>query len=161
MTFKLTGETDGIFQIQPDGLLYHNKSLDRETRAVHRLQVNRPRATNTSSISERRRCHWHAPPSTEPRFHSPYPNDVFANLVCPHFFFKPTREWFGKHILVFRLFDQITQVILPRLSDGSLIQVRPYLGTGSKPLNTSLIFHWCLALAIGGALAPQRRQHWC
>lgn len=39
VTFKLTGETDGIFQIQPDGLLYHNRSLDRETRAVHRLQV--------------------------------------------------------------------------------------------------------------------------
>uniref|UniRef100_A0A3Q1LGC4 Cadherin-17 n=2 Tax=Bos TaxID=9903 RepID=A0A3Q1LGC4_BOVIN len=40
VTFKLTGETDGIFQIQSDGLLYHNKSLDRETRAVHRLQVS-------------------------------------------------------------------------------------------------------------------------
>lgn len=40
MTFKLTGETDGIFQIQPDGLLYHNGALDRETRAVHKLQVN-------------------------------------------------------------------------------------------------------------------------
>nr|XP_020742321.1 cadherin-17 [Odocoileus virginianus texanus] len=40
VTFKLMGETDGIFQIQPDGLLYHNKTLDRETRAVHRLQVS-------------------------------------------------------------------------------------------------------------------------
>uniref|UniRef100_A0A8C0TDC4 Cadherin-17 n=1 Tax=Canis lupus familiaris TaxID=9615 RepID=A0A8C0TDC4_CANLF len=40
MTFKLTGETDGIFQIQPDGLLYHNGALDRETRAVHKLQVS-------------------------------------------------------------------------------------------------------------------------
>ncbi|XP_036292410.1 cadherin-17 [Pipistrellus kuhlii] len=40
MTFKLTGETDGIFEIQPDGLLYHNKALDRETRAVHKLQVS-------------------------------------------------------------------------------------------------------------------------
>ena len=40
VTFKLTGETDGIFQIQPDGLLYHNRSLDRETRAVHKLQVS-------------------------------------------------------------------------------------------------------------------------
>lgn len=40
VTFVLTGETDGIFQIQPDGLLYHNKALDRETRAVHKLQVN-------------------------------------------------------------------------------------------------------------------------
>ncbi|XP_072805562.1 cadherin-17 [Vicugna pacos] len=40
VTFKLTGETDGIFQIQPDGLLYHNRSLDREIRAVHRLQVS-------------------------------------------------------------------------------------------------------------------------
>ncbi|XP_036914633.1 cadherin-17 [Sturnira hondurensis] len=40
LTFKLTGETDGIFQIQPDGLLYHTKALDRETRAVHKLQVS-------------------------------------------------------------------------------------------------------------------------
>uniref|UniRef100_A0A8C6ZZL5 Cadherin-17 n=1 Tax=Neovison vison TaxID=452646 RepID=A0A8C6ZZL5_NEOVI len=40
VNFKLTGETDGIFQIQSDGLLYHNKALDRETRAVHRLQVS-------------------------------------------------------------------------------------------------------------------------
>ncbi|XP_025727274.1 cadherin-17 [Callorhinus ursinus] len=40
VTFKLTGETDGIFQIQPDGLLYHNRALDRETRAVHKLQVS-------------------------------------------------------------------------------------------------------------------------
>uniref|UniRef100_A0A8C3WN78 Cadherin-17 n=1 Tax=Catagonus wagneri TaxID=51154 RepID=A0A8C3WN78_9CETA len=40
VTFVLTGETDGIFQIQPDGLLYHNKALDRETRAVHKLQVS-------------------------------------------------------------------------------------------------------------------------
>ncbi|ELK32208.1 Cadherin-17 [Myotis davidii] len=40
VTFKLSGETDGIFEIQPDGLLYHNKALDRETRAVHKLQVS-------------------------------------------------------------------------------------------------------------------------
>lgn len=40
VTFKLTGETDGIFQIEPDGLLYHTKALDRETRAVHKLQVS-------------------------------------------------------------------------------------------------------------------------
>ncbi|XP_036120238.1 cadherin-17 [Molossus molossus] len=40
VTFKLTGETDGIFQIQPDGLLYHTKPLDRETRAVHKLEVS-------------------------------------------------------------------------------------------------------------------------
>uniref|UniRef100_A0A8C6BKN9 Cadherin-17 n=1 Tax=Monodon monoceros TaxID=40151 RepID=A0A8C6BKN9_MONMO len=40
VTFKLTGETDDIFQIQPDGLLYHSKALDRETRAVHKLQVS-------------------------------------------------------------------------------------------------------------------------
>ncbi|XP_005879291.1 PREDICTED: cadherin-17 [Myotis brandtii] len=40
VTFKLTGETDGIFEIQPDGLLYHNRALDRETRAVHKLQVS-------------------------------------------------------------------------------------------------------------------------
>lgn len=40
VTFRLTGETDGIFQIEPDGLLYHTKALDRETRAVHKLQVS-------------------------------------------------------------------------------------------------------------------------
>ncbi|XP_077627385.1 cadherin-17 isoform X2 [Crocuta crocuta] len=40
VNFKLTGETDGILQIQQDGLLYHNKALDRETRAVHKLQVS-------------------------------------------------------------------------------------------------------------------------
>lgn len=40
VTFKLTGETDGIFEIQPDGLLYHTGALDRETRAVHKLQVS-------------------------------------------------------------------------------------------------------------------------
>lgn len=40
VTFSLTGETDGIFRIQPDGLLYHIKPLDRETRAVHKLQVS-------------------------------------------------------------------------------------------------------------------------
>lgn len=39
VNFKLTGETDDIFQIQPDGLLYRNRALDRETRAVHQLQV--------------------------------------------------------------------------------------------------------------------------
>lgn len=40
VTFKLTGETDGIFEIQPNGLLYHTKPLDRERRAVHELQVS-------------------------------------------------------------------------------------------------------------------------
>ncbi|XP_004431226.2 PREDICTED: cadherin-17 [Ceratotherium simum simum] len=40
VTFKLTGETDGIFHIQPDGLLYYNGTLDRETRAVHKLEVS-------------------------------------------------------------------------------------------------------------------------
>uniref|UniRef100_A0A8C4MA97 Cadherin-17 n=1 Tax=Equus asinus TaxID=9793 RepID=A0A8C4MA97_EQUAS len=40
VTFKLTGETDGIFHIQPDGLLYHNGTLDRETRAVHKLEIS-------------------------------------------------------------------------------------------------------------------------
>ncbi|XP_067567870.1 cadherin-17 [Pseudorca crassidens] len=40
VTFKLTGETDDIFQIQQDGLLYYSKALDRETRAVHKLQVS-------------------------------------------------------------------------------------------------------------------------
>ncbi|XP_062045487.1 cadherin-17 isoform X1 [Lepus europaeus] len=39
VTFELSGETDGVFQIQPDGLLYCVRALDRETRAVHNLQV--------------------------------------------------------------------------------------------------------------------------
>uniref|UniRef100_A0A5F9DCG5 Cadherin-17 n=1 Tax=Oryctolagus cuniculus TaxID=9986 RepID=A0A5F9DCG5_RABIT len=39
VTFELTGETDGVFQIQPDGLLYCVQALDREARAVHNLQV--------------------------------------------------------------------------------------------------------------------------
>ncbi|KAM5313440.1 cadherin-17 isoform 1-T2 [Glossophaga mutica] len=47
VTFKLTGETDGIFQIQPDGLLYHTKALDRETRAAHKLQVSALDANGT------------------------------------------------------------------------------------------------------------------
>ncbi|XP_055968507.1 cadherin-17 [Sorex fumeus] len=38
--FRVTGDTDGIFQIQPDGLLYSNKTLDRETRPLHVLQVS-------------------------------------------------------------------------------------------------------------------------
>lgn len=40
VNFKVTGDTDGIFQIQPDGLLYSTKALDRETKAVHILQVS-------------------------------------------------------------------------------------------------------------------------
>lgn len=39
VTFELTGETDGIFKIEKDGLLYHTRVLDRETRAVHHLQL--------------------------------------------------------------------------------------------------------------------------
>ena len=40
VTFEITGETDGIFKIEKDGLLYHTRALDRETRAVHHLQVS-------------------------------------------------------------------------------------------------------------------------
>ncbi|XP_004697772.1 cadherin-17 [Echinops telfairi] len=39
VNFQLTGETDGIFEIQPNGFLYYTKALDRETRAIHKLQV--------------------------------------------------------------------------------------------------------------------------
>ncbi|XP_036035885.1 cadherin-17 [Onychomys torridus] len=39
VTFELTGETDGIFMIEGDGLLYYTRALDRETRAVHHLQL--------------------------------------------------------------------------------------------------------------------------
>ncbi|KAL6087444.1 hypothetical protein STEG23_020956, partial [Scotinomys teguina] len=40
VTFELTGETDGIFMIEGDGLLCYTRALDRETRAVHHLQSN-------------------------------------------------------------------------------------------------------------------------
>uniref|UniRef100_A0A8D2AGH5 Cadherin-17 n=1 Tax=Sciurus vulgaris TaxID=55149 RepID=A0A8D2AGH5_SCIVU len=39
VSFELTGETDNIFKIQPDGLLYYVRALDRETRATHNLQI--------------------------------------------------------------------------------------------------------------------------
>lgn len=87
VTFKLTGETDGIFQIQPDGLLYHNKTLDRETRAVHRLQVSWRQTLDTNSNLWALGVSLTLIPRTEYRFHSPDPNDVFAHLICPHFFF--------------------------------------------------------------------------
>ncbi|KAM5280721.1 cadherin-17 isoform 2-T2 [Ctenodactylus gundi] len=38
-TFVLTGETDDIFKIEPSGLLYSTRALDRETRATHHLQI--------------------------------------------------------------------------------------------------------------------------
>uniref|UniRef100_F6ZMS8 Cadherin-17 n=2 Tax=Monodelphis domestica TaxID=13616 RepID=F6ZMS8_MONDO len=37
--FQLSGETDNIFHINPDGILYYTGILDREKRAVHNLQV--------------------------------------------------------------------------------------------------------------------------
>ncbi|XP_072459649.1 cadherin-17 [Notamacropus eugenii] len=37
--FQLSGETDGIFFIDPEGILYYSGLLDRENKAVHRLQV--------------------------------------------------------------------------------------------------------------------------
>lgn len=40
VTFELTGETDNIFKIEQEGLLYYTKALDRETRSTHNLQVN-------------------------------------------------------------------------------------------------------------------------
>ncbi|KAM4822278.1 cadherin-17 isoform 4-T4 [Urocitellus parryii] len=40
VSFELTGETDNIFMIQSDGLLYYVKALDRETRATHHLQIS-------------------------------------------------------------------------------------------------------------------------
>ncbi|XP_060241984.1 cadherin-17 isoform X1 [Meriones unguiculatus] len=39
VTFRLLGDTDGIFMIERNGFLYHTKVLDRETRAVHHLQL--------------------------------------------------------------------------------------------------------------------------
>ncbi|XP_044539829.1 cadherin-17 [Gracilinanus agilis] len=37
--FQLSGETDNIFHITSDGILYYTGILDRENRAIHRLQV--------------------------------------------------------------------------------------------------------------------------
>lgn len=65
VTFKLTGETDGIFQIEPDGLLYHTKALDRETRAVHKLQVSRDQKKSSTNLSDHPlswKYHWHLHP---------------------------------------------------------------------------------------------------
>uniref|UniRef100_F7E6S1 Cadherin-17 n=1 Tax=Callithrix jacchus TaxID=9483 RepID=F7E6S1_CALJA len=39
VTFELTGETDNIFMIERDGLLYYTRALDREARSTHNLQV--------------------------------------------------------------------------------------------------------------------------
>ncbi|XP_036597290.1 cadherin-17 [Trichosurus vulpecula] len=39
VTFQLSGETDNIFYIHPDGILYYTGILDRENKAVHILQV--------------------------------------------------------------------------------------------------------------------------
>uniref|UniRef100_A0A2K6P847 Cadherin-17 n=1 Tax=Rhinopithecus roxellana TaxID=61622 RepID=A0A2K6P847_RHIRO len=39
VTFELTGETDNIFKIEREGLLYYTRTLDRETRSTHNLQV--------------------------------------------------------------------------------------------------------------------------
>ncbi|XP_008051725.1 cadherin-17 [Carlito syrichta] len=39
VTFELTGETEGIFQIEPNGYLHLIKALDRETKSVHNFQV--------------------------------------------------------------------------------------------------------------------------
>uniref|UniRef100_A0A2K5BZI9 Cadherin-17 n=1 Tax=Aotus nancymaae TaxID=37293 RepID=A0A2K5BZI9_AOTNA len=39
VTFELTGETDNIFMIEQDGLLYYTRALDREARSTHNLQV--------------------------------------------------------------------------------------------------------------------------
>uniref|UniRef100_A0A8C9A9X9 Cadherin-17 n=1 Tax=Prolemur simus TaxID=1328070 RepID=A0A8C9A9X9_PROSS len=39
VSFELTGETDNTFKIEPDGLLYLIKPLDRETRSIYNLQV--------------------------------------------------------------------------------------------------------------------------
>ncbi|KAM9095431.1 cadherin-17-like [Sarcophilus harrisii] len=37
--FQLSGETDDTFYIHPDGILYYSGILDREKKAVHKLQV--------------------------------------------------------------------------------------------------------------------------
>ncbi|XP_068942667.1 cadherin-17 isoform X2 [Petaurus breviceps papuanus] len=37
--FQLSGETDNIFFIDPEGILYYTGLLDRENKAVHELQV--------------------------------------------------------------------------------------------------------------------------
>ncbi|KAM6171087.1 cadherin-17 isoform 4-T4 [Erethizon dorsatum] len=39
VTFELSGETDDIIKIDSSGLLYYDRALDRETRAIHNLQI--------------------------------------------------------------------------------------------------------------------------
>ncbi|XP_074841804.1 cadherin-17 [Carettochelys insculpta] len=39
VSLRLSGEKDGIIEISSDGYLYLNGSLDRENKAIHRLQV--------------------------------------------------------------------------------------------------------------------------
>ncbi|XP_005381859.1 PREDICTED: cadherin-17 isoform X1 [Chinchilla lanigera] len=39
VAFELDGETDDIIKMEPNGLLYYIRALDRETRATHNLQI--------------------------------------------------------------------------------------------------------------------------
>lgn len=66
VTFELTGETDDIFKIEREGLLYYTKTLDRETRSTHNLQVNWDQVKGSNSnLCEHPsfwKYRWHLPP---------------------------------------------------------------------------------------------------
>lgn len=89
MNFELTGETDDIFMIEKDGLLYYTKALDRETRAVHHLQVSRGQRAGASAPlllegaeASRKLCSPHMtflPPSSPPSLPSFLPPRLKTN----------------------------------------------------------------------------------
>lgn len=166
MNFKLTGETDGIFQIQPDGLLYHNKTLDRETRAVHKLQVNwEQRSLALASLST---FSFVLEVSLAPSSLSENPVATlltlmacFANLVCPFFTnYKGIPLGYGKDTLFLRLFNQSNPIwIAKALRWHYLFKYGHAQAPGSNQANTSLIFQWYLPVAIAWDLDAQRSRH--
>lgn len=107
MTFKLSGETDGIFHIQ-DGLLYHSRALDRETRAVHKLQVSSDQKKEPNSNISENPLSWKLTLAFLPLALHPVRALLtlmacFVNFVCP---FLPTTEGYGRGPFFFRLFHK-------------------------------------------------------
>lgn len=107
VTFKLSGETDGIFHIQ-DGLLYHNRALDRETRAVHKLQVSSDQKKEPNSNISENPLSWKLTLAFSPLALHPVRALLtlmacFVNFICP---FLPTTEGYGRGPFFFRLFHK-------------------------------------------------------
>lgn len=170
MTFKLTGETDGIFQIQPDGLLYHNRSLDRETRAVHRLQVNwDQKKKSNSNFAEPPLCweyHWLLPSSfaEDPVRALPTLMAYIENFICLFFSFffsfYQLQRVIAKIPSSLGFLTKVTQFTLSRPSDGiTCPSMAMFRQLDQNQANNALIYHWYLLMAVVWALDPQRRQH--